>query len=147
MHYARNANLLNKGSFVQNVKIYRGAPKIRDVYDVFKSNIHEAICFLKKSYVQHWALAGLPQKFLISAKNAWDPHPVNVTQVRIVGPNYHSLADCERGVRIIEHKNTLATLFHVDYKHSETITIVENFIKHNVAMIQVFFILFILDIE
>ena len=137
LHYARNANSAFTGQFVQNVKVYRGGPKIRDIYDVYKSNQSEAICFIKKSYVQHWALAGLPQKFLVSAKNAWDPHPVNVTQVGLVGPNYHVLADNEKGPSIVEHKNTLATLFHIDPKHAETVQILENFVKQKTTLIQV----------
>lgn len=140
MHYARNATSATIGQFVQNVKVYRGGAKIRDIYDVYKSNIHEAICFIKKSYVQHWAFVGLPQRFLVSAKNAWDPHPVNVTNARIIGPNYQSLADCEKGARIIEHKNTLGALFHIDYKHRETVMIVANFVKQKIGLIQVIFL-------
>jgi len=136
LHYTRNATSAQIGQFVQNVKVYRGKAKIRDIYDVYKSNQNEAICFIKKSYVQHWALAGLPHKFLVEAKNAWDPHPVNVTQAGLVGPNYHALADNEKGPSIVEHKNTLATLFHIDPKHQETMQILESFVKHKITLIQ-----------
>ncbi len=137
LHNARNATTATLGQFVQNVKVYRGMSKIRDIYDVYKSNENEAICYIKKSYVQHWALVGLPQKFLVSAKNAWDPHPVNVTQVGLVGPNYRTLADSERGPSIVEHKHTLATLFHIDMKHAETAVILDNFVRQKVMLIQV----------
>eukprot|EP00829_Urostomides_striatus_P006414 TRINITY_DN16989_c0_g1_i1.p2 TRINITY_DN16989_c0_g1~~TRINITY_DN16989_c0_g1_i1.p2 ORF type:complete len:186 (+),score=59.64 TRINITY_DN16989_c0_g1_i1:40-558(+) len=111
LHYTRNANAALVGQFLQNVKIYRGGAKIRDIYDVYKSNIHEAICYVKKSYIQHWAFQGVPQKFLVAAKNAWDPHPVNVTQVSLVGPNYHILADNDKGASVVEHKNTFCLLY------------------------------------
>ena len=137
LHYARNTTTTPIGQFVQNIKIYRGKPRIRDIYDVYASNRNETICFIKKSHVQHWALTGLPMKFLVSAKNSWDPHPVNVTQVGVIGSNYHSLADNEKGPSIIEHKNTLAVLFHVDYKHKETVQILRNFVKHKITLIQV----------
>ena len=42
LHYIRNATTANLGRFVQNVKVYRGKPKIRDIYDVYKSNDNEA---------------------------------------------------------------------------------------------------------
>eukprot|EP00826_Nyctotherus_ovalis_P059277 TRINITY_DN8226_c0_g1_i4.p2 TRINITY_DN8226_c0_g1~~TRINITY_DN8226_c0_g1_i4.p2 ORF type:complete len:133 (+),score=23.28 TRINITY_DN8226_c0_g1_i4:73-471(+) len=123
--------------YIQNVKIYRGKPKIRDINEVYTSHHNESICFVKKAYVQHWALLGVSQKFLVPSKNAWDPHPVNVTQVGLVGPNYHTLADNEQTPSVIEHKNTIATLFHIDEKYAETITILNNFVRHKIDSIRV----------
>jgi len=137
LHYIRNAASAVIGQFVQNVKVYRGKIGIRSINDTYKSNENEAICFVKKSSVQHWALLGLPKKFLVLEKNAWDSHPVNVTQADIVGSNYHTLADNERGPNIIEHKNTLATLFHVNPKYPETVQILTNFAIHIVNLIRV----------
>ena len=125
------------GQFVQNVKVYRGKPRIVDITDVYKSQQNESVCFVKKPYIQHWALLGLSPKFLTTTKNAWDSHPVNVSNVGLIGPNYVALADGDQGPLIVEHKNTIATMFHIDAKHSESIKVVENFIKHYIMLIQV----------
>eukprot|EP00826_Nyctotherus_ovalis_P047926 TRINITY_DN5590_c0_g4_i1.p1 TRINITY_DN5590_c0_g4~~TRINITY_DN5590_c0_g4_i1.p1 ORF type:complete len:320 (+),score=91.44 TRINITY_DN5590_c0_g4_i1:156-1115(+) len=137
LHYTKNAMSAAVGQFVQNVKVYRGKVEIRDLNDVYKSNENEAICFVRKASVQHWGMVGLPQKFLVLAKNAWDPHPVNVTQAGVVGPNYHTLAENEKGPSIVEHKNTLATLFHINPKYAETIQILNNFVTHKITLIRV----------
>ena len=76
-----DATTATLGRYIEKVKIYRGKHKINDIYGVYKSDLSEAICYVKKSFIQHWALAGIPQKFLVCAKNVWDPHPVNITQV------------------------------------------------------------------
>eukprot|EP00826_Nyctotherus_ovalis_P031984 TRINITY_DN2579_c0_g1_i6.p1 TRINITY_DN2579_c0_g1~~TRINITY_DN2579_c0_g1_i6.p1 ORF type:complete len:493 (+),score=117.99 TRINITY_DN2579_c0_g1_i6:45-1523(+) len=136
LHYNRKVSSDTIGQFMQNVKVYRGKPGIKDIYDVYKSNNNEAVCFIRKSYVQHWVFAGLPQKFVVIGKNAWDPHPVNVTQAGLVGLNYHTLADNEKGPSVIEHKNTVATLFHIDASHPETVKVLDNFVRHNIGLIQ-----------
>ena len=137
LHYNRRVSSDSIGQYMKNVKVYRGKLGIKDIHDVYKSNNNEAVCFIRKSYVQHWAFVGLPQKFLVIGKNAWDPHPINVTQAGLVGPNYHTLADNEKGPNIIEHKNTIATLFHIDGNHIETVKILDNFVRHNINLIQV----------
>lgn len=137
LHYPRNSSSETIGQFMKNVKIYRGKEKIRDIYDVYKSTENDSICFIKKSYVQHWAVSNLPQRFLVTGKNAWDPHPINVTQAGLIGENYHTLADNDKGPCIIEHKNTLAILFHVENRRQETVKILDNFVIRKINSIQV----------
>jgi len=145
LHNTLNASAAPIGRFVQNVKIYRGKQKIRDMYDIYTSTNKETVCFLKKSKVQHWAMIGLPNKFLVNKRNTWDPHPVNITHVSVLGPNYYTLADNEQGPNIIEQRNTLATLFHIEYKYPETCIILANFVKHFTMLIQVFYVFHCLE--
>ena len=127
---------------MQNVKVYRGKNGIKDINELFTATNNETICFLRKSCIQHWALINLPQRFVVTTKNTWDPHPVNITQIGGVGPNDNILADNEKGPCIIEHRNTLSTLFHIDDKHPETINVVVNFVRHYTMLIHVLFLLF-----
>ncbi len=139
LHYTRNVTTETVGQFVKNVKVYRANTATKNVYQQFKSKEDESFCFIKKSCVQHWCLMGVPSKFLVIAKNAWDPHPVNVTNISATGNNYIVLAENDRGCMIVEHKNTISTLFHIDSKFPETTLIVENFVKHKMMLIQVNF--------
>ena len=41
-------------------------------------------CILKKHYVSHFLMEGVPSEFIVENQNTWDPHPVNIVDVRIV---------------------------------------------------------------
>ncbi len=122
---------------MQTVKVYRGRPRIRDILEVYKSKHSESICYLRRPHVQHWAFAGLAHKFLVCTRNAWDLHPVNVTHIGVIETNYDTLAEYDRGALVLEHRNTLATLFHVDPVHPETAVVVHNFIQHFLTILSV----------
>lgn len=139
LHYVLSASAVPIGRFIQNVKIYRGKPGIRDVHEIYTSTNKETVCFVKKSKIQHWAMGGVSQKFLVGKRNAWDPHPVNVTQVGLVGPNCFTLADNDKGPNVLEQRNSLATLFHIENKYPETGIILSNFVRHYTMLIQVLF--------
>ena len=91
----------------------------------------EAICYIKKAYVQHWILKGLKMEFKVPKINKWDPHPINVSQsvVGFIGNNYFVLAESDRGPQIIQHKNMISTQFHIDPSYHESIIVLDNFIK------------------
>ncbi len=116
--------------------MYRANTAAKGVYQQFRSKLDESFCFLKRAYVQHWCFTGVPAKFLVTTKNAWDPHPVNVTNVGAVGPNYTVLAENDRACAIVEHNNTIATVFHIDCKSPEVAQMVANFVKSKVMLIQ-----------
>jgi len=86
-------------------------------------------CHVKKQYVSHWAVDGLPQEFVVENKNTWDPHPVNITNVELVSRNYDTIAESERGPQIVEHLNSLCVQFHVDPKYKESVKVLSNFIR------------------
>ncbi len=56
---------------------------------------------LKKPFLQHWVLQNLEREFIVSSKNVWDPHPVNLIRSSSITKNYIALAESERGPQVI----------------------------------------------
>lgn len=77
----------------------------------------------------------MPAEFVALSKNAWDPHPVNITHIGSVLQNYHTLATSDRGPQVVEHRNTIAVQFHVDPKYKESVAILENFVSNKIEAI------------
>jgi hypothetical protein len=78
----------------------------------------------------------MTSEFLCCNKNQWDPHPVNITNVEQVKYNYAILAESEKGPQIVEHRNQIATQFHIDKEYPCSIKMIENFVKTKIEMIQ-----------
>ena len=85
-------------------------------------------CEVRKNFVSHWVLKGLPHEFICENRNTWDPHPVAITHPETVVHPPTILSDGARGPQISEHFNTIATQFPILKKHPETVKLLENFI-------------------
>lgn len=64
---------------------------------LFYSKLTDVKCNVKKQYISHWLMEGIPQEFIIENKNSWDPHPINITNLTVVKVNYDTMAQSERG--------------------------------------------------
>eukprot|EP00347_Sterkiella_histriomuscorum_P023878 403333072 len=125
--------------YVQNTKKYKNNMPLGDARlgdHLYKSKLTEQKCCIIKHYMSHWALNSLPSSFMVLNKNQWDPHPINIRDIEEVRKNYTILAESERGPQIIEHRNTIAVQFHIVRRYSETVTVLQNFIKHKILEIQ-----------
>jgi hypothetical protein len=66
-------------------------------------------CELRKNFMSHWILQGVPYEFVVENLNTWDPHHVSIVNTETVEFSYTALAEGERGPQIAEHKNTILT--------------------------------------
>lgn len=78
----------------------------------------------------------MTSEFLCCCKNQWDPHPVKITNFETVKINYTTLAESEKGPMIAEHRNHIATQYHIDRDYPDSIKIIENFVKNKIQQIQ-----------
>ncbi len=128
MHSVRAANEFGSGGkYFLKPSVYR--PKKGAVEELYPNSSEEHVAFVKKVQLQHWALRGLPQEFKVFARNRWDPHPVNITNLAVVRENYRILVESERGPQIIEHENALAIQFVVSPKYPESVQVLANFVR------------------
>ena len=104
--------------------------------ELYKSKLDEISCIIKKAYVKHWALIDLKNEFIISNKNTWDPHPINIVRSSVLSRNYTTLAESERGAQIAVHQNSFVLQFHVETKYPSSVIILRNFINHHLLLIQ-----------
>ena len=51
---------------------------------LFYSKLTDVKCNVKKQYISHWLIEGLPQEFIVENRNSWDPHPVNITDIAAI---------------------------------------------------------------
>ena len=137
LHLRKSAEAFGSmGTYFKKAKLYRIKP-IKEMED-YSLSIDETMCYLKKAYVQHWLLRGLKMEFKTSQKNKWDPHPINIQEnaAGYIGNNYFVLAESDKGPQIVEHNNTIATQFHLDPIYSQSIQILDNFVKLLISNIQ-----------
>ena len=87
------------GFFLKKIKVYR-PNKLKEIYGIFPSKLDEKQCYLKKTLMHHWIIEGLEKEFIISSKNSWDPHPINLTKNSQIGVNYKIIAETDRGPQV-----------------------------------------------
>eukprot|EP00831_Metopus_contortus_P079456 TRINITY_DN7906_c0_g1_i1.p1 TRINITY_DN7906_c0_g1~~TRINITY_DN7906_c0_g1_i1.p1 ORF type:complete len:512 (+),score=43.92 TRINITY_DN7906_c0_g1_i1:76-1611(+) len=86
---------------------------------------------IKKIYLTHFLLEGVPREFMAATRNTWDPHPINLPKIQEISTNYRTLAENSRGPMIIEHGTTIAVQFDIDsIQNPPTQTLLNNFIHY-----------------
>jgi len=103
---------------------------------LYINKITERIGYIKKCYVQHWALKGLSNEFKVNCLSNWNLHPTNVSDIITVKKNYKVLVDSIKGPIVIEHNNTLATQFLIDITYPSTLIILSNFFKRYIGEVE-----------
>jgi len=124
------------GSFFQKKKQYRSKP-LKEIEQT-NMNLYETMCYIKKSYLQHWICKGVKMEFKIPKINKWDSHPLNIQleNAANIGNNYSTLAESDRGPQLIEHGNMIASQFHIDPVYPETLQILKNFVDSKLGLLQ-----------
>lgn len=85
--------------------------------------------------MHHWAVENLESEFVAINESLWDPHPVGLATSSPWEVNYSAIAESERGPEIVEHKNTMATQFHIETKYEATIKLLQNFVDKKFELI------------
>ena len=135
LHHTRIAEKFNSlGKYFKKAATYKTNPLDQDM--LYRNKLDEITCSLRKMHLQHWLFKGVKPKFIVENKNAWDPHPINITNILHVEKNYTNLAESERGPQVIEHKNTIAIQFHISHLYPDTIKILHNFVERRLKQIQ-----------
>ena len=134
IHNAKAAQSYDSlGKFIIKTPVYK--PKTRGDHSLsYVSKELEDVCFLKKVYLQHWVLQGLPYEFKIPAKNSWHIHQFNFVNPR---KTFVTMADSSRCPQMIYFDSfCVGTLFDINRKYGATIKILENFIQTKVKEIK-----------
>lgn len=112
------------------------ASKALSSQKVITSKITERKMVIDKYYLHHWVLKSVPTPFVASNESLWNAHDVELSSTSALEVNYERLVDSSKSHEVIAHKNTIAMQFHIDKKYHETIVILDNFIDHNILLIQ-----------
>lgn len=103
LHYSRAmASLggLAGGDLIKKTSTYESKDNYMKPV-LFFSKLTDVKCNVKKQYISNLLLQGLNSEFIVDNHNTWDPHPVNITDLRVIETNYETLAESERGPQII----------------------------------------------
>lgn len=126
IHYQRAAEEFNTlGKYVLNAPVFR--VKTVDDKQICVSSKSESICYLRKMFLQHWALQGSNHEFLAPAVAGWQIHPFNF---KVPEKTFNVLADSKIGPQIIlfTNDNILSTQFELNYKYPDTLPSLRKFI-------------------
>jgi hypothetical protein len=84
------------GDLVKKVSTYQS--KVTDLKPgLFFSKLTDVKCVIKKHFISHPLMEGLPQEFVVENRNTWDPHPINITNMPLIERNYETMAESDRG--------------------------------------------------
>ena len=137
LHYSRT---IKETRHVKKSYVYH--PKCMIDPTLYFNCPQEQIITLKKIFCSHWLLKDLVFEFKAFAKNAWDPHPTNIsdTNIMFVHSNYKVLAEGQRGPQIAEHEKSICTQFEITPMYPETIFLLRNFLNKYLISLYVIFI-------
>lgn len=88
---------------------------------------------IEKRIIYHWLLKNISLEFIADFSTKWFAHNVCLKYKEL---QYLILANCDKGPSIIEYKNTVATMFHINSKYEESVKILENFINKKFQEVQ-----------
>lgn len=94
----------------------------------------EAVCRVLKQHVQHWLVKDIGlQEFLISQKNSWNLHPINVKDTN---SHFTIIAESDRSPQVIVQFNTVGTLFNINPVYPVSVKILNNYIDRMLQLYQ-----------
>lgn len=125
------------GNYVLRPRVYHIGKQSVEAEIIYTQTSDERIIRVKKPLLRHWTVRDLSPEFRARCTNIWEPHPVNLVNIRSVGENYRLVADSDRGPQIVTHENTLAVQFHVSHRYPETMQVLRNFVFTKLSEIQV----------
>lgn len=126
------------GKYFKKQATYQPKP-LNEKEVLYKNTSEEIIAKIKKIYIQHWIFKGIKEEFRTKSINRWDPHPINITDIKNVKSIYKVLAESVRGPQVAEHNNCISVQFEICPKYPETIQIIKNFISRKLLEIQVYY--------
>jgi hypothetical protein len=129
----KNAVDLDKiGKYMTSRNKFVTKPVEKD-YDLCAGVSNEFLVYFKKVYNQHYIFKNIPSEFLVWNRTAWQQHPISFLNPQ---KRFTILADGAKSPQIIELSNhIIGCLFTVSKKYQETRIILENYLKHTIAII------------
>jgi len=131
LHNAKAAQSFDSlGKYVIKTPAYK--PKNSEDYTLsYISKDIEDICSIKKIYLQHWILQGLPFEFKVASKHSWHVHQFNFVNPQ---KTFIVMAESPRGPQIISFGSfCVASQFPINKKYSTTIQLLKNFINTKIG--------------
>ena len=115
----------NMKSLVTGVPSFR--PASQDTKSLYKNGKDECLVYLRKSHMNHWAVAGCPNRFIVRNSPIFEVHPFNFRNTEKV---FEVLAEANTAPQIIHFSkgSILATQFLVDKAYKDTLVPLRNFI-------------------
>jgi hypothetical protein len=126
LHYKKAAQGFESlGKFIVKCPVYK-SKQMKEVMGAYLSKNTEDFCYLKKIYLQHWALTEMEMEFVVPAKNAWDIHQFNFVNA---SKSFIVIAESRRCPQVIVFdQNCIACMFNITKKYIQTTTLLKNFI-------------------
>lgn len=86
-----------------------------------------------KQYCLHWLIKSIPVEFVVGTTLTWFGHNycINSKQSQL-----KTICDSNYGPIVVEHGNTIGSMFHIDKRFPETITLLHNFITNKFVLAQ-----------
>ncbi|MCQ2816494.1 MAG: hypothetical protein MJ252_04420, partial [archaeon] len=117
----------NRGKFV--LKPFHRSHK-EELISITRNDVKVKI---GKQVVLHWFLKNLSDEFVAYTSLNWFLHNICVNSKKL---QYKVLADSNLGPMILEHQNSIGTIFHLDKDNKETLIMFENFVERSFKEIQ-----------
>lgn len=127
MHFQKAAEeFTSLGKYVISTPVFR--VKTVDRKEICVSRKNESICYLRKMYLNHWALQGTQFEYLAPNVAGWQIHTFNF---RVADKTFNVLAESKIGPQIIlfTNDNVLATQYELDLNYPDTLPPLSQFIK------------------
>lgn len=101
--------------------------------NLISTNKKEIKTKVLKQYCLHWLVKKVPVEFVAYTSLTWYPHNFCVTNK---DKQYKTICDSNFGPMVIEHGNSIGTMFHILSNYGETVKILENFIANKFVDVQ-----------
>ena len=125
MHHQISAEkYFSRGKFVLT-ETFKGKDYIKNEF-AMNTYCQEVKVKVTRQYVSHYLVQNCPSEFIGICSLEWFPHFVNVTAKKF---QFKTICQSEKGPIVIEHDNTIGVAFHSQEKLSDSMKILENFIK------------------
>ena len=117
----------NRGRYVlKEYKEYKNEGLISTNKKEIKTNV-------LKQYCLHWLVKEVPVAFVAYTSLTWYMHNVCVKDKEM---QYKTICDSNFGPMVIEHKNTVASMFHVMKSYPVSVKLLQNFIAKKFVEVQ-----------
>ena len=125
MHHQISAEkYFSRGQFVLT-ETFKGKDYIKNEF-AMNTYRQEVKVKVTRQYVSHYLVQNCPSEFIGICSLEWFPHFVNVIAKKF---QFKTICQSEKGPIVIEHDNTIGVAFHSQEKLSDSMKILENFIK------------------
>ena len=119
--------------FLMTTTTYKA--KVHDNDQLYVTHKDEAVIYLRKSYIHHWAVQGCANKFLVMNDCPFEAHPFNF---RNPAKTFEILAETATSPQIVSMSGgaIIATGFLMNKNYPDTLITLRNFIKQKLIQVR-----------